>query len=78
MPLETYLNQNDPQNQEAVIWRFMHLEKVRDLITTGELYFCRADRFPNDERGGLPPEEYVHKLGLNPFDLYSASREGTN
>jgi hypothetical protein len=32
------------------------MRKFRDLMTMAELYFCRADLFP-DEREGLPPEE---------------------
>ena len=68
MAIEAYPDQQEPQDDDAVIWRFMSLEKFRDLITTRELYFCRADLF-SDEREGLPPEEYMHVLGLNPFDL---------
>jgi hypothetical protein len=48
----------------------MNLEKFRDLMNTGELYFCRADRFhDNDDREGLPPEEYLPKPGLNSLDV---------
>lgn len=68
MAIEPYPDQLEPENQDAVIWRFMKMEKFRDLIATGELYFCRADLFP-DESEGLPPEEYLPILGLNPFDL---------
>jgi hypothetical protein len=68
MPIELYPDQLEPENQDAAIWRFMNLEKFRDLMATGELYFCRADRF-SDESEGLPPEEYLPVLGLNPFDL---------
>jgi len=68
MPIETYPDQLEPENQDAVIWRFMNLKKFRDLMATGELYFCRADRF-SDESEGLPPEEYLPVLGLNPLDL---------
>ena len=46
----------------------MKLKRFRELIATAELYFCRADLF-NDEREGLPPEEYLATLGLNPFDI---------
>jgi hypothetical protein len=67
--LETYPDQLEPQNQDVAIWRFMNMRKFRDLITTGELYFCRADLFANDEREGLAPEEYLATLGLNPFDI---------
>lgn len=45
------------------------LEKFRDLMTTGELYFCRADLFTNDVREGLPPEEYLPAFGLHPLDV---------
>jgi hypothetical protein len=69
MPLESYPDQLEPENQDAVIWRFMKLAKFRDLMATGELYFCRADLFPNDVREGLPPEDYLHVLGLHPFDV---------
>jgi len=67
--IETYPDQLEPEDQEVAIWRFMKMPKFRNLITTAELYFCRADLFPNDEREGLPPEEYLTILGLNPLDL---------
>ena len=67
--LETYPDQLEPLNQGVAIWRFMNIRKLRDLMTTAELYFCRADLFANDEREGLPPEEYLATLGLNPFDI---------
>ncbi len=69
MGVETYPDQLEPENPDVVIWRFMNMPKFRDLMTTAELYFCRADLFPNDEREGLPPEEYLPILGLNPFDI---------
>lgn len=69
MGLEDYPDQLEPADQDVVIWRFMDMPKFRDLITTGQLYFCRADLFSNDEREGLPPEEYLATLGLNPFDI---------
>src|SRR6266700_747882 len=68
MAVEAYPDQLEPENQDAVIWRFMKIEKFRDLMATGELYFCRADRF-DDKREGLPPQEYLSILGLNPFDV---------
>lgn len=68
MGTETYPDQLEPQNRDAVIWRFLNMRKFRDLMMTAELYFCRADLFP-DEREGLPPEEYLATFGLNPFDV---------
>ena len=70
MTVEIYVDQLEPQNQDAVIWRFMNMKKFENLITTAELYFCRADLFSNDEREGLPPEKYLPALlGLNPLVL---------
>jgi hypothetical protein len=68
MPVETYPDQLEPQDEDAVIWRFMNKEKFRDLISTGKLYFCRADLF-HDENEGLPPENYKPFPHLNPLDL---------
>jgi hypothetical protein len=69
LAVEPYPDQLEPVNQDVAIWRFMNMEKFRDLMATAELYFCRADLFPNDAREGLPPEEYLATLGLNPFDI---------
>jgi hypothetical protein len=66
--IEIYPDQLEPEDPNVVIWRFMDLWKFRNLMTTGELFFCRADKF-NDEREGLPPEKYLATLGLNPFDI---------
>jgi hypothetical protein len=68
MPIETYPDQLLPTEQDARIWRFLDMKKFADLINTGELYFRRADLFA-DESEGLPPEEYLPILGLNPLDL---------
>src|SRR5215472_12877131 len=71
MPIESYHDQLEPENQEVDIWRFMNLEKFRDLMVSGELYFCRADLFnENDEREGLPPQEFLLRWRLNPLDLW--------
>jgi hypothetical protein len=68
MTVETYTDQLEPENQDVAIWRFMEMWKFRDLMTSGELYFCRADLFP-DENEGLPPHNYMPSPELNPFDL---------
>ncbi|SRR6266446_113115 len=69
MPIESYPDQLEPENQDAVIWRFINMKKFRDLMTTSELYFCRADLF-HDESEGLPPENYKPFPHLNPLDLH--------
>ena len=68
MGIESYPDQLEPANQDAAIWRFINMPKFRDLMGTAELYFCRADLFP-DEREGLPPEEYLATFGLHPLDV---------
>ncbi|MCU1240609.1 MAG: hypothetical protein JWO71_1335 [Candidatus Acidoferrum typicum] len=69
MPVETYVGQLQPEDQDAVIWRFVNMKKFRDLVDTQELYFCRADLFSQDETEGLPPENYKPFPHLNPLDL---------
>jgi len=67
MQVEMFPDGLEPRDQEARIWRFMEPWKFRDLVATGELYFCRADEFDDE---GLPPAEYVrHLMGLSVFDL---------
>lgn len=73
MTLEVYPDQLEPEDQDAVIWRFMKLGRFRDLITTYELHFCRADLFC-DKSEGLPPEEYTPVLALNPLDLWDRQK----
>lgn len=62
MGLETYPDQLEPQDHDVAIWRFMNMRKFRDLITTAELYFCRADLFANDEREDSLPKNIL-RLG---------------
>jgi hypothetical protein len=47
----------------------MDLRKFRDMMANEELYFRRADLFP-DKSEGLPPEDYALRvLGLDPFNI---------
>src|SRR4051812_42324290 len=74
MPVSNFTDGLEPDDPEATIWRFMEVAKFRDLIETSTLYFNRADLFGKDKDGGdelegLPPNEYIHYLGLNPLDI---------
>ena len=71
MPVEPFRFVSEPEDPEAVIWRFMQLWKFQDLITTSELYFCRSDLL-GDDNEGLPPDGFVPDLGLNPLDVRDA------
>lgn len=47
----------------------MDMRKFRDFMASEELYFRRADLYP-DQSEGLPPETYALRvLGLNPYDI---------
>jgi len=69
MPLQPYVDQLEP-SADAVIWRYINMDKFRDLVANEELYFCRADLLKDDPHEGLPPDDYVRKIrGLRHFDL---------
>ncbi len=74
MPIESFTEGIEPDNPDALIWRFLTLEKFKDLIETGELYLRRSDKL-EDEHEGLPPEEFARlTLGLNRYDLNDIQR----
>jgi hypothetical protein len=47
----------------------MNRRKFEDLLITSELFFNRADRFPQDDQEGLAPSAYARLHGLNPLDI---------
>jgi hypothetical protein len=71
MPVQIFPDGLEPDDAEAVVWRLMDIGKFRDLITTSELYFRRADLF-SDDNEGLPPEQYMPYADLNPLDVRDA------
>ena len=68
MPVELFTDGLEPDDQDALIWRFMERWKFEDLLKSRDLYFCRADLF-NDESEGLPPEAYHPKPDMHPLDI---------
>src|SRR5678809_1306228 len=62
MPIQHYFDSQPPPTPDAEIWRFMPLWKFHDLLATEELYFNRADLFPQDAEEGIPPEDYIRLL----------------
>jgi len=69
MAVEQFTDGIEPQDPDAVIWRFMELWKFRDLLDSGQLYFRRSDKL-EDVDEGVPPEEFARQaLGLNPYDI---------
>ena len=68
MPVQTFVDDPEPEDLTAPIWRYVEFWKLEDLITTRQLYLHRADKL-NDEHEGLPPVEYERVLNLNKYDL---------
>jgi len=69
MPAYSYFDNLEPDDPDAVIWRFVPFKFFQDLMATEEFHFTRADLFPQDGQEGIPPENYVrHVLGLRRYD----------
>jgi hypothetical protein len=68
MPVETFVDDPEPEDQQCAIWRYVELWKLRDLVQSGELYLRRADKL-SDEHEGLPPSDYERVLNLSKYDL---------
>jgi len=68
-PLEYFTHAPQPP-ANTLIWRYRPLKYFRDIIQTREFHFTRADRLPQDEDEGIPPEEYIAAVrGLDRFAL---------
>jgi hypothetical protein len=64
----SYFDNLEPDKPEAEVWRFIPFAFFEDLMANEELHFTRADRFPQDEQEGIPPENYIrHVMGLRRF-----------
>jgi len=74
MPVQLFTDGIEPAGQDAPVWRFLDMERFKDLFTTSELYFNRADRFPQDDQEGLAPEDYLPILRLNWYELNDAMK----
>ena len=69
MAVEQFTDGIEPDDPEAVVWRFMELWKFRDLLESGQLYFRRSDKL-EDVDEGVPPKEFARQaLDLNSYDI---------
>ena len=68
MPVETFVDDPEPNDQESPIWRYIEFKKLQDLVQSGQLYLCRADKL-NDEHEGLPPSEYERIMHPGKYEL---------
>jgi hypothetical protein len=48
-------DQIETPNDDTIVWRYMNIDKIFDLLKTKEIYFRRIDRFPDDPHEGIPP-----------------------
>ncbi len=47
--------------EDALLWRYMDLSRFLSMLSTGSLYFCRADLF-EDQWEGAYPESHFKKF----------------
>jgi hypothetical protein len=52
----------------TIIWRYMDLPKLLDMLETKTLFFCRGDRFEDKFEGSLPENERIRQEYFN--ELY--------
>ena len=70
MPQLEYFTHAPQPARDTPLWRFRPLGFFRDIVQTREFHFTRADRFPQDDEEGIPPEEYIAAVRqLDPFAL---------
>lgn len=50
-----------PQNSEALVWRYMDFTKFVSLLETNTLYFCQADCFEDPFEGSLPKGNLINR-----------------
>jgi len=46
------------------IWRYMDFTKFVALISSGSLFFCRADRFEDPFEGSITTKHYQNQVGI--------------
>jgi len=51
---EPHIAFTPPQNEDAVIWRYMELEKLLSLIDREALFFTKASKFEDPYEGSIP------------------------
>jgi len=69
MPVTTFIDDPEPTDPRSSIWRYVEFWKLQDIVQSGQLYLCRADKL-EDEHEGLPSSEYDERvLNLSSFDL---------
>lgn len=47
---------------DAVIWRYIDLNKFELLLKDESLFLCRSDKFPDPYEGSIPTIEVQHRV----------------
>lgn len=55
MPVITHGKLNEP-TPDVAIWRYLNLDKFKDLLKSHQLFMCRLDKFNLDPEDGQVPE----------------------
>lgn len=48
-------------NPNAILWRYMELDRFKSFLDRKALFFCRADKFSDPFEGSIPRREYDHR-----------------
>src|SRR5882672_3676568 len=47
---------------DVTIWRYMDFTKYVDLISTGEIFFCRSDHLGDPFEGSCPEKHHERRI----------------
>jgi hypothetical protein len=61
MPIEDH-PYHIPIEGDAVLWRYIDLEKFESLLIRKALFFCRADKFSDPFEGSIPRKEANYRM----------------
>lgn len=64
-----------PLEPDAILWRYLDIEKFRSLLETSSLFFCRADKFSDPFEGSVPRKEAEHRIEADRIASVHLGRE---
>jgi hypothetical protein len=50
---------------DAVLWRYMELDRFKSFLDRKALFFCRVDKFSDPFEGSIPKREYEFRPGMH-------------
>ena len=64
-----------PLEPEAILWRYLDIEKFKSLLETKSLFFCRADKFSDPFEGSVPRKEAEYRIQADKLASQQLGRE---